>query len=68
MRYVDAGYAIALVVLALYSVSLLARRRRLERAADRASTLSTAGTERRDAARAGDAADTGGPEPLDLLS
>lgn len=35
MSYVDAGYAIALVVLALYSLSLLARRRRLERAAAR---------------------------------
>ncbi len=35
MRYVDAGYAIALVVLALYALSLLARRRRLERAASR---------------------------------
>ncbi len=35
MRYVDAGYAIALVALALYALSLLARRRRLERAAGR---------------------------------
>lgn len=33
MRYVDAGYAIALVVLALYAASLLLRRRRLARAA-----------------------------------
>lgn len=31
--YVDAGYAIALTVLALYAVSLILRRRRLERAA-----------------------------------
>ncbi|MDA8076600.1 MAG: hypothetical protein M0Z40_15485 [Actinomycetota bacterium] len=36
MSYVDAGYAIALGVLALYSLSLLLRRRRLERAASRA--------------------------------
>ena len=35
MSYVDAGYAIALVVLAFYALSLLARRRRLQRAADR---------------------------------
>ncbi len=35
MSYVDAGYTIALVVLALYSLALLARRRRLERAAAR---------------------------------
>lgn len=35
MRYVDAGYVIALAVLALYAVSLIARRRRLERAAAR---------------------------------
>ncbi|MDA8315529.1 MAG: hypothetical protein M0010_10210 [Actinomycetota bacterium] len=35
MSYVDAGYAIALSVLALYSLSLLLRRRRLERAAAR---------------------------------
>jgi uncharacterized protein (TIGR03382 family) len=35
VRYVDAGYAIALAVLALYALSLLARRRRLERAASR---------------------------------
>lgn len=33
MNYVDAGYTIALVVLALYSASLLLRRRRLTRAA-----------------------------------
>ena len=32
MSYVDAGYAIALGVLALYSLSLLLRHRRLERA------------------------------------
>jgi len=38
VRYVDAGYAIALVVLALYAVSLFARRRRLERVAERAVT------------------------------
>ena len=35
MRYVDAGYAIALAVLALYALSLIARRRRLERAVSR---------------------------------
>jgi uncharacterized protein (TIGR03382 family) len=35
MSYVDAGYAIALSVLALYSVALLLRRRRLERAVAR---------------------------------
>ncbi len=35
MSYVDAGYAIALSVLALYSLSLLLRRRRLERAVAR---------------------------------
>jgi uncharacterized protein (TIGR03382 family) len=33
MSYVDAGYAIALSVLALYAAVLLLRRRRLERAA-----------------------------------
>ncbi len=38
MRYVDAGYVIALGVLALYALSLLARRRRLERAATRGVT------------------------------
>lgn len=32
MKYVDAGYAIALVVLALYAGALALRRRRLERA------------------------------------
>lgn len=35
MSYVDAGYVIALVALALYSLTLIARRRRLERAAGR---------------------------------
>jgi hypothetical protein len=35
MSYVDAGYAIALSVLALYSLSLLLRHRRLERAGAR---------------------------------
>ena len=30
MRYVDAGYVVALSVLFLYSVSLVLRRRRLE--------------------------------------
>ena len=30
MRYVDAGYIVALSVLFLYSVSLVLRRRRLE--------------------------------------
>lgn len=33
MSYVDAGYAICLGVLSVYAVSLVARRRRLERAA-----------------------------------
>ncbi|MGH9082278.1 MAG: hypothetical protein ACRDY3_13095 [Acidimicrobiales bacterium] len=33
MSYVDAAYAICLAVLFLYAVSLLLRRRRLERAA-----------------------------------
>ncbi len=33
MSYVDAGYAVALVVLAAYALSLIARRRRLTRAA-----------------------------------
>jgi hypothetical protein len=32
MRYVDAGYAVALVTLGAYAVSLVARRRRWERA------------------------------------
>lgn len=35
MSYVDAGYTIALGSMALYAVSLVLRRRRLERAADR---------------------------------
>lgn len=35
MSYVDAGYVIVLVSLVLYSLSLLARRRRLERAVSR---------------------------------
>ncbi len=43
MRYVDAGYAIALAVLALYALSLLARRRRLERAASRSLAAEAAG-------------------------
>ncbi len=38
MRYVDAGYVIALSVLALYALSLFVRRRRLERAATRGVT------------------------------
>jgi len=33
MSYVDAGYVIALSVLFVYSLSLIARRRRAERAA-----------------------------------
>jgi hypothetical protein len=33
VSYVDAGYAIVLGVLALYALSLITRRRRLERAA-----------------------------------
>ncbi len=32
MKYVDAGYLIALSVLFVYAVSLMVRRRRLERA------------------------------------
>jgi hypothetical protein len=32
VRYVDAGYAVALATLAAYAVSLVARRRRWERA------------------------------------
>jgi hypothetical protein len=32
MRYVDAGYAVALATLCAYAVSLLVRRRRWERA------------------------------------
>lgn len=32
MRYVDAGYAVALTALLVYAVSLLARRRRWARA------------------------------------
>ena len=43
MRYVDAGYAIALVVLALYALSLLARRRRLERAVSQGLASEAAG-------------------------
>ncbi|HVC14775.1 MAG TPA: hypothetical protein VND62_07935 [Acidimicrobiales bacterium] len=35
MSYVDAGYVIALLALALYACSLLVRRRRLEQAAGR---------------------------------
>lgn len=35
MRYIDAAYIIALSAMALYSVSLLWRHRRLERAAAR---------------------------------
>lgn len=41
MSYVDAGYTIVLVVLGLYAVSLLARRRRLERAAARGAPAPT---------------------------
>ena len=33
MRYIDAGYAVALATLATYAVSLVLRRRRLERLA-----------------------------------
>ncbi|MHB1552386.1 MAG: MYXO-CTERM sorting domain-containing protein [Acidimicrobiales bacterium] len=53
MSYVDAGYGIALGVLALYSLSLLLRRRRLERAAERVG----AGGE--DGVRSGDAPSRG---------
>ena len=53
MSYVDAGYAIALSVLALYSVSLLQRRRRLQRAV----ALATPAT-----AEPGQAAGGGAPE------
>jgi uncharacterized protein (TIGR03382 family) len=52
VSYVDAGYTIALVVLALYSLSLLARRRRLERAAARGG----------DDARLGSGSATGGQD------
>jgi hypothetical protein len=37
MSYVDAGYAIGLGVLFVYAVSLLLRRRRLERMVDAAT-------------------------------
>jgi hypothetical protein len=37
VRYIDAGYAAALGTLFLYTISLLVRRRRLVRLADRAS-------------------------------
>lgn len=43
MTYVDAGYAIALVVLALYAAGLVSRRRRLERAARAAEIAGTEG-------------------------
>jgi hypothetical protein len=33
VRYIDAGYAVALTTLAAYAVSLVVRRRRLERLA-----------------------------------
>jgi hypothetical protein len=35
VSYVDAGYAIGLTTLAVYAVSLMLRRRRLERAVER---------------------------------
>jgi len=41
MRYVTAGYTVVLVVLALYAVQLVWRRRRLARAVDRAMARST---------------------------
>lgn len=41
MTYVDAGYAIALSVLALYALSLILRARRLERAAGAADARRT---------------------------
>jgi hypothetical protein len=37
MRYVDAGYAVALSALFVYALSLVLRRRRWERAYDAAS-------------------------------
>lgn len=58
MRYVDAGYVIALAVLALYAAVLVLRRRRLERAAGapQGATVGPvthrAGRERAPAARA----------------
>jgi hypothetical protein len=39
MSYVDAGYAIALSVLFVYAISLVLRRRRLERLASRSALL-----------------------------
>jgi len=41
MKYIDAGYIIGLGVIFLYSVSLIVRRRRLERA-DRLKSLAVA--------------------------
>jgi hypothetical protein len=49
VSYVDAGYAIVLVVITLYALSLVLRRRRLTRAAavsaDRAEPAPAAGTD-----------------------
>lgn len=44
MRYVVAGYVFVLCTLALYSVQLVWRRRRLAEAVDRASGASPAAT------------------------
>jgi hypothetical protein len=59
MSYVDAGYAIVLSVLAVYAVGLLARRRRLTRAA----ALAEGGREPRLGATGtgGPSGGTGGP-------
>ena len=43
MSYVDAGYAVALATLLVYAVSLLARRRRWERALRMSEPPSTEG-------------------------
>ena len=42
MKYVDAGYVIALSVLFVYAVGLVVRRRRLERAAGAQARVATA--------------------------
>jgi hypothetical protein len=46
VRYVDAGYVIALSVIALYAAGLIARRRRLTRAVARAEREHGAGASR----------------------
>jgi hypothetical protein len=59
VSYVDAGYAIVLVVLTLYASSLFARRRRTERAAERAAERNTGGG--REGGGTGDAGSLGAP-------